>query len=46
LLTIDRLAPPYQVKQDWWNNDHNLPVEWKMAACKDLLKRLIAEKRS
>ena len=45
LLTIDRLAPPYQVKQDWWNNDHNLPVEWKMAVCKDLLKRLIAEKR-
>ena len=46
LLTIDRLAPQYQVKQDWWHHNYNEHAEKKMAVCKDLLKQLIAEKQS
>ena len=46
LLTIDRLAPPYQVKQDWWHHNYNEYAEKKMAVCKDLLKQLLAEKQS
>jgi hypothetical protein len=46
LLTIDRLAPQYQVKQDWWHHNYNEHAEKSMAVCKDLLKRLIAEKQN
>jgi len=44
LLSIDRLAPSYEEKQDWWYRDFNEYAEKKMAACKELLKQLIAEK--
>jgi hypothetical protein len=44
LLIIDRLAPQYQVKQDWWHHDFNEYAERNMAACKELLKQLITEK--
>jgi len=41
LLIIDRLAPVYKAKQDWWNEY----AEKGMAICKELLKQLIAEKK-
>ncbi|MDP1667060.1 MAG: hypothetical protein Q8L79_18300 [Methylobacter sp.] len=40
LLIIDRLAPVYKDKQDWWNEY----AEKGMVVCKGLLKQLIAEK--
>jgi hypothetical protein len=45
LLMIDRLAPQYQVKQDWWHHDFNEYAERNMTKCKNLLKQLIAEKQ-
>lgn len=44
LLSIDRLAPLYRDKQDWWYSDLNDYAEKQMASGKALLKRLIAEK--
>ncbi len=45
LLIIDRLAPQYQVKQDWWHHDFNAYAENSMTNCKKLLQQLIAEKQ-
>ncbi len=44
LLTVDRLAPAYKAKQDWWHHDYNEYAEKRMTVCKELLKQLIAEK--
>jgi hypothetical protein len=47
LLTIDRLAPHYEARQAWWqHHDFNAYAEKKMTVCKDLLKKLIAEKQN
>ncbi|MDZ4099477.1 MAG: hypothetical protein U1E13_12400, partial [Methylophilaceae bacterium] len=45
LLIIERLAPQYQVKKDWWHHDHNTYAEKSMTQCKQLLRQLIAEKQ-
>lgn len=42
LLSIDRLAPTYETRQDWWRMDYNVWNEERMAACKQELKALIA----
>lgn len=46
LLTIEKLGAQYQVRQDWWRENYNEYAEKNMAVCKDLLKRLIAEKQN
>jgi hypothetical protein len=46
LLSIDKLMPQYEARQDWWRADYNAYREKSMAACKAELKRLIAEKRA
>ncbi|OAI16443.1 hypothetical protein A1359_07265 [Methylomonas lenta] len=46
LLSIDKLVPQYEARQDWWRADFNAYREKSMAACKVDLKRLIAEKRA
>ena len=46
LLSIDRLAPQYQEKQAWWYGNYNEHAEKGMAACKALLKQLIAKNQA
>jgi hypothetical protein len=47
LLTIDKLAPQYQDRQEWWqHHDFNEYTENSMAVGKKLLKQLIAEKKA
>jgi superfamily I DNA/RNA helicase len=46
LLTIDRLAPQYRTKEDWWHHDYNENAEKNMAVCKDCLKQLITQKQN
>jgi len=41
LLSIDRLTPTYETRQDWWHMDYNALREKNMAACKQELKALI-----
>jgi hypothetical protein len=43
LLSIDKLMPQYEARQDWWRADYNAYREKSMAACKAELKQLIAE---
>ncbi|NOV28343.1 UvrD-helicase domain-containing protein [Methylomonas sp. ZR1] len=43
LLSIDKLMPQYEARQDWWRADYNAYREKSMAACKAELKRLIAD---
>jgi hypothetical protein len=45
LLSIDRLAPRHDVKEDWWPRDINEYHETKMKERKVELRRLLAEKR-
>jgi hypothetical protein len=45
LLSIDRLAPQYRVKEDWWHQDYNERAEQHMARNKALLKQLVAERQ-
>ncbi|MDX8128062.1 UvrD-helicase domain-containing protein [Methylomonas sp. OY6] len=44
LLSIDKLMPQYETKQDWWRADYNAYREKSMAAQKQALKGLIAVK--
>ncbi len=47
LLSIDKLAPPYEARQEWWqHHDLNVYAENNMAVGKSLLKQLIAEQQS
>ena len=45
LLSIDRLAPQYRAKEDWWHQDYNERIEQGMAKNKALLKQLITERQ-
>ncbi|MDD1612673.1 MAG: hypothetical protein LUQ57_05970 [Methylococcaceae bacterium] len=45
LLSIDRLVPRHDVKEDWWHRDFNEYRETQMNARKVELQRLLAEKR-
>ncbi|WP_374088616.1 UvrD-helicase domain-containing protein [Methylomicrobium lacus] len=45
LLSIDRLAPRHDIKEDWWRRDINEYRETQMNARKVELQRLLAEKR-
>ena len=45
LLSIDKLAPYYSTRQDWWLDDYNVLAEKSMTLCKDLLKQMITEKQ-
>jgi hypothetical protein len=45
LLSIDRLSPRHDVKEDWWPRDINEYRETQMNARKIELRRLLAEKR-
>jgi hypothetical protein len=45
LLSIDRLAPRHDVKEDWWHRDFNEYRETQMKERKVELRRLLAEKR-
>ncbi len=45
LLSVDRLAPQYRARQDWWRENYNELAEKKMATLKTYFKRLLAEKR-
>ena len=46
LLSIDKLAPQYRDREDWWHHNYNAVAEKNMAVCKASLKQLIAEKQS
>ncbi|WP_026600377.1 UvrD-helicase domain-containing protein [Methylomonas sp. 11b] len=46
LLSIDKLMPQYEARQDWWRADYNAYREKSMAACKAELKRLIADNQA
>jgi hypothetical protein len=45
LLSIDKIAPQYRDKQDWWHTDFNVYAENNMANSKALLRQLIVEKQ-
>jgi hypothetical protein len=45
LLSIDRLAPRYRAKQDWWRENYNEVAEKEMSTLKAYFKHMLAEKR-
>lgn len=46
LLSIDKLMPKYEARENWWQTDYNVYYEKSMAACKEELKQLIARNQA